>query len=102
MLQNSGTVVLLIAVTGEASAVVSITATLPTLLVQCKFSRDFEREGDDFAFDYLQQRNIPAESLTALLVRMEKKPDASGGALSYLSNHPATRERAERARCALI
>ena len=100
VLQNSGTVVLLIAVTGDVSAVVSITATLPTLLVQSKYSRDFEREADDFAFDYLQQRNIPAESLTALLVRMEKKPDASGGAMSYLSSHPATRERAERARAA--
>ena len=100
VLQNSGTVVLLIAVTGDVSAVVSITATLPTLLVQSKYSRDFEREADDFAFDYLKQRNIPAESLTALLVRMEKKADASGGVMSYLSSHPATKERAERARAA--
>ncbi len=68
--------------------------------VQLNIHCDFEREADDFAFDYLKQHNIPAESLTALLVRMENKSDASGGAMSYLSSHPATRERAERARAA--
>ncbi len=100
VLQDSGTLVVVVAVTGDISSVISLTAALPTLLVQSAYSRDFEREADDFAFDYLKQRNIPADSLTAILVRMEKKADASGGVLDYLSSHPATKERAERARAA--
>jgi len=98
VLQDSATVLVVIAVTGDISSVVSLTAALPALLVQSKYSRDFEREADDFAFDYLKRRAIPAESLTAILLRMEKKTGASGNFPDYLSSHPATKERAERSR----
>jgi len=100
VLQDSGTVVVLIAITGDVSSVISLTAALPNVLVQSKYSRDFEREADDYAFAYLKQRNIPADTLTAILVRMEKKSGESGGVMDYLSTHPATKERAERARAA--
>ena len=98
VLQDSATTLVLIAITGDISSVISLTAALPSLLVQSKYSRDFEREADDFAFDYLKQNKVPPEALTAILVRMEKKDGASGNVLDYLSSHPATKERAERAR----
>ena len=98
LLQDSATALVVIAVTGDIGSVVSLGAALPALLVQSKYSRDFEREADDFAFDYLRRRAIPTESLTAILLRMEKKAGRSGSFPDYLSSHPATQERAERAR----
>jgi Zn-dependent protease with chaperone function len=98
VLQDSATALVVIAVTGDIGSVVSLTAALPALLVQSKYSRDFEREADDFALDYLKRRAIPAESLTAILLRMEKKAGAPGSFPDYLSSHPATKERAERSR----
>lgn len=98
VLQHSGTALVVIAVTGDIGSLVSVTAALPALLVQSKYSRDFEREADDFAFDYLKRRGIPTESLTAILLRMEQKAGASHNGPDYLSSHPATQERAERSR----
>ena len=98
VLQDSATALVIIVVTGDIGSVVSLTAALPALLVQSKYSRDFEREADDFALDYLKRRAIPAESLTAILLRMEKKAGSSGKLPDYLSSHPATQERAERSR----
>jgi len=98
VLQDSATVLVVIAVTGDIGSIISLTAALPALLVQSRYSRNFEREADDFAFDYLKQRAIPAESLTAILRRMEKKAGASGKFPDYLSSHPTTQERAERSR----
>lgn len=98
VLQDSAMVLVAVAVTGDISSVISLGAALPGLLVQSKYSRDFEREADDFAVDYLKRRGMPTDSLAAILLRMEKKAGRSGNAPDYLSSHPSTRERAERFR----
>jgi len=98
VLQDSASALVVIAVTGDIGSVVSLTAALPALLVESKYSRDFEREADDFAFDYLKRRAIPTASLTAILLRMEKNTGASRNVPDYLSSHPATQERTERSR----
>lgn len=100
VLQDSSTALLVIALTGDIGSVVSLTAALPALLLQSKYSRDFEREADDFAFAYLTRRGIPAQSLAELLLRMEQQAGAAGNLPNYLSSHPATEERAERSRVA--
>lgn len=98
LLQDSATLLVLVAVTGDIGSMVSLGAALPNLLLQSKYSRDFEREADDFAFAYLKRHSIAPESLTAILLRMEKKFGASGA--SYWSSHPSAQERAERSRAA--
>jgi predicted Zn-dependent protease len=100
VLQDSATVVVMIAVTGDISSIISVSALLPNMIVQSKYSRDFEREADDFAFDYLKRRNVSPEALTAILVRMEKNHASSNTLLDYVSSHPATKERAARANAA--
>jgi predicted Zn-dependent protease len=100
VLQDSAMALVVIAVTGDIGSLVSVTAALPALLVQSKYSRDFEREADDFAFEYLKRRGIPTESLVGILLRMEKQPGAAGHIPDYLSSHPAALERAERSRAA--
>ncbi|MBI5110091.1 MAG: M48 family metallopeptidase, partial [Rhodocyclales bacterium] len=98
VLQDSATALVVIAVTGDIGSLVSLTAALPALVLQSKYSRDFETEADDFARAYLARRGIPVDALTAILLRMEQKAGRSNSAPDYLSSHPATRERVERAR----
>ena len=98
VLQDSATALLIAVTIGDLTSLTSLAAAAPTLLLQAKFSRDFEREADDFALEYLARRGIPPETFAAILQRMEEKGPGGKDAPDYLSTHPATRERIERAR----
>jgi len=100
LLQDSATVLLIAAVTGDLTSIVSLASALPAILLQAKYSRDFEREADEFALDYMKSHGIPPESFGAILLRMEERRGAAADIPDYLSTHPATRERAERSRVA--
>jgi predicted Zn-dependent protease len=104
VLQNSVATLLMATVTGDILSVTSLSATLPTALIDAKFSRDFEREADDAAVADLSKEGIPVSSYTAILQRLQaqldaKTKDAAKGEKpyhNYLSTHPATRERINR------
>ena len=91
LLQNSATAVLFAALTGDLTGVTALSGALPTVLVQAKYSRDFEREADEFAFRYLDQKGIDSGVLSGLLLRLEE----GGGAdvPGWLSTHPSSKER---------
>ena len=97
VLQDSVTALLVAVTVGDLTSLTSLAAAAPTLLLQAKFSRDFEREADDFALAHLARRGIPQEMFAAILQRMEDKRPAGTDAADFLSSHPATRERIERA-----
>lgn len=98
VLQNSAAAVFVALAVGDLSSLTSLAAALPTLLLQFKYSREFELEADDFALELLAARGIPGAKLAALLERIEAKRDAGTPGTEYLSTHPDTRKRAERAR----
>lgn len=98
VLQDSVAALLIAVTLGDLTSLTSLAAAAPTLLLQAKFSRDFEREADDFALAYLARRGIAPEMFAAILQRMEEKRPAGMDAVDFLSSHPATRERIERAR----
>lgn len=78
------------AVFGDASAIV---ANIPTLLLDLKYSRDAEREADDYAIAMMKKNGIP---LTQLVGSFEKLQAAAGNGdevSPYLSSHPPTDER---------
>ncbi len=100
LLQDSATVLLVAAVTGDLTSIASLASALPAMLLQAKYSRDFEREADEFALDTMKRHGIPAESFAAILLRIEQRRGAAANVPDYLSTHPATRERAERSRAA--
>ena len=77
------------ALSGDVS---SIVAGIPTIMLDLKYSRDAEREADDYAIAMLKANGIGLSHLTALF---EKIGDASEGA-PYLSSHPPVSERIER------
>lgn len=78
---------------GDVSTVVAI---LPPLLLDLKYSRDVEREADDYAIAMLLQNGIALEHLAQVFVALGKLDEGT----PYLSSHPASTERVERIRAA--
>jgi predicted Zn-dependent protease len=79
---------------------------LPTLLLQSGYSRDFEDEADSYAFQRLKAVGVSPRNLAEILERLEAsrgkgtqggKPDQGERTFDYLSTHPATARRIERA-----
>lgn len=93
ILQDSATSLLIVFVTGDPS---SILGAIPTGLLLTKYSRDFEREADDFALQYLDRRGIDSKAFSDILLRMDRERPASRDIPSFLSTHPSTEERARR------
>lgn len=95
VLQSSITGLLMIVLTGDVGSVSSLAATLPTVLVDTKFSRAFESEADTYAVELLTQNGIDSVHLGNILARM--KADAGDDPVpGFLSTHPATDERVKQ------
>ena len=107
LLQGS---VVALAMTWYIGDVSSTLAMMPTLLLQTNYSRDFERQADDFAIHTLQINHIDPMHLANLFKKLEafaetaakqeKKPPANEKAAQanidisdYLMTHPAMAER---------
>ncbi|WP_455205336.1 M48 family metallopeptidase [Kaarinaea lacus] len=104
VLQNSAISLIIAAVVGDITSISSIAATLPTILIHTKYSRQFETEADDYAFEFMQKNQVDTIHFANIMVRMEKsnsdgksrtdsKDKDSTEILDYLSSHPATSER---------
>lgn len=96
VLQNSASGLIIAAVGGDVFSSSSFAATFPTLLIQTKFSRDFEREADDYSVHYLKAHAIPTQRLADILTRLTEAHHGQADSVDYLSTHPATRERVEQ------
>lgn len=102
LLQNSSVALVIATLTGDLTSVTTLGATLPTALINAKFSRSFETEADDGAVDYLHQAGIPPRSYAEFLARMETERSQAGRragvaaappGVEYLSSHPDTKKR---------
>ncbi len=98
LLQNSMTVLVVSAVTGDIASISNLASTVPTLLIDAKYSRDFEREADAAVAAYLKDRNIAPQRYAEILGRLQeeldrKMPGGEAPAKTYLSTHPPTAER---------
>ncbi|MCQ8116453.1 M48 family metallopeptidase [Methylomonas rosea] len=84
----------------------SLLAVAPTVLLETRYSRDFERRADAFAAELLRGNGIPVSRLADILEKLEaahqtaapKQLAESVEALDYLSSHPNTEERIKRLR----
>lgn len=100
-----------IAMTWWLGDVSSLLASAPAALIGAKYSRDMEREADDYGKSLLMRQGLSACEMGRLLEKMEaklitslakpsntsehsqKNTDQVNQALDYLSSHPATPER---------
>ena len=92
LLQNSATSILMLALVGDISSASVLVASVPTVLVQAKHSRQFETEADDYAYAWLDRAGIDRRNFGAILGRLEEKYGGAG-VPSWLSSHPPTAQR---------
>jgi Zn-dependent protease with chaperone function len=119
LLEQSASAMILGAVLGDVSGVGSLVAAAPILLVRLSYSRGDEEEADDYALALLPQIGLSpsllADALEAIsnsactfdeaaaeggAEKCNRMHIARGGLSSYLSTHPDTATRIERARAA--
>jgi len=94
MLESSALSALLSWYVGDVN---TVAVTAPASLLNAKYSRDFEREADDYAVAVMQLNGIPPGALADILERMNEAHEGKSGP-AYLSTHPATAERLARFR----
>jgi Zn-dependent protease with chaperone function len=99
LLQNS---IVSLIVTWYVGDISSLVAAAPTALLQAKYSRDLEREADDYAAGVLRANGLPLSHLADILQRLDTTHrltrDGAADSFDYLASHPATAERLERLR----
>ena len=106
-LQSSMMTTVVLLVTGDVSSVSSIIYSLPTLLMELAYSRQFENEADDAAYRFLTDNNIDPEYFARIMQRLEdfpgkrenteaKEKTSPTKLFPYLTTHPATAERIQR------
>ena len=98
LLQDSAIAVLVAAVSSDAASLGVAVAGMPVLVAQAKYSRDFEAEADEFAFTLLKSRGYSPSAFADLMERLSRHRRGSEGAFAFLSTHPVSEERIQRAR----
>mgnify|MGYP003666556859 CR=1 FL=1 len=78
---------------GDVSSVAATAASVPILLTELGYSRDFEKEADAFAVQALHRAGIAPTRLAEILQRL-----APGEHSDYLATHPPTPERSKAIR----
>lgn len=80
----------------------SLLATVPAMMVQASYSRDMEREADEYAARTLSLNGLSPCLLPDILQKLEAahakrqadaRKDKGGSVMDYLASHPATQER---------
>ncbi len=92
LLQNSMTALFMAGALGDLTSVTSLSVTIPTLLVQNRYSREFERHADRYAIDQLKQQQISPQALSRILTLLHQN-SPKDSQYSYLSSHPSLSER---------
>ena len=93
LLQNSAAVLVIANITGDITSLTALSAGMPTLLLETKYSRVFETEADEFAMEYMRAHDIPLEYFARILLRMEEATGYGSSTHNYLASHPATSDR---------
>jgi len=92
LLQDSMTALFMAGLLGDIASVTSLSVALPTVLVETRYSRQFELEADRYAVALLDKQNIPVEHFTRILTLLEQSHGLNTE-FDYLSSHPATDKR---------
>ena len=98
-LQAAGLAALAAALFGDATSITSLATALPVALLQSGYSREFETEADDYAFQRLREVGLSPKAFADIMLLLEKSRQKAtgGGTRDYLSTHPATAKRIQRA-----
>ncbi|CAB5137807.1 hypothetical protein D3OALGB2SA_4044 [Olavius algarvensis associated proteobacterium Delta 3] len=92
LFQNAGVFLLISLLVGDVTSVTSMAATMPTLLIESGYSRDFEEEADLFAGEYMTQKGWGTRPFRDILQSMAKEVGDSE-VPSFFLTHPGTDDR---------
>jgi predicted Zn-dependent protease len=100
VLQSS--IVILVAATIVGDAATLGVSGVPAVLAQARYSRELESEADEFAFQLLRKHDISPEYFASFMTKMAQSANKGEARQqsNFLSTHPITSERIERARAA--
>lgn len=98
VLRNSGALIVVSTVTGDLSTLSTFSGTLPFLLLQYGYAREFESEADAYARELLVAAKIEERHLADILQLLEDARPTTGTDFSYLSTHPSTKDRIQSLR----
>jgi len=90
-----GTIVLLDGLVQMLGDTAGLAANVPVLLSALSYSRDMEREADDFALAFLRANGMTPAPLIGLFQELEKL-EGKDRRTGFLSTHPALGERSRR------
>lgn len=94
LIQSSAVGALATLLLGDVSAVI---ANVPTVLLDMKYSRDVEREADDYAIALFKANGMSRQKLAYVFEKLGQQESAGANAIApYLSSHPASAERVGR------
>jgi predicted Zn-dependent protease len=87
--------IIVYSIAGDASAVERLAAANAAGLAAMSFSRDQEREADTLGLELVRRAGLDPSGLERLMGELADDDGAIGAALSFVSTHPASAERAE-------
>ncbi|MCA1323203.1 M48 family metallopeptidase [Herbaspirillum sp. alder98] len=90
LLQSSAVGAVATVLFGDVSAVL---ASVPAVLVDMKYSRDFEREADDYAIAMFSANGLPRQKLASVFEKLDGMSAGRQQPAPYLSSHPSNEER---------
>lgn len=99
LFEDSMLAALVFGITGDTSSFAQTAAALPVLLISSGYSRDFEREADDYALELMDDQGIATQRFADILGRLEHERDAQDMPFEvpgFLSSHPLTDERIQQ------
>jgi Zn-dependent protease with chaperone function len=92
IVQSSAVGAVVTVIFGDVSAIV---ANIPTIMLDMKYSRDAERQADDYAIAMLKANGISPSVMADGFEKLKTRDDAVS---PYLSTHPSTQERIDHIR----
>ncbi|UCG79085.1 MAG: M48 family metallopeptidase [Nitrospirota bacterium] len=98
ILQSSAVGVAVATITGDAASLSVAVTGLPMMLAQTKFSREFEAEADEFAFELLKEHDIDPDAFATLMEKLVDDEEDKFRQMSFISSHPLTSDRIKAAR----
>ena len=105
VIQDSMVTVLFVMISGDVTSASGVIFTIPALLLEFAYSREFETEADDFAYQFLVDHQIETQHFANIMLRLMDKEKAenhrdeegqSDDSPSYFSTHPQTGQRIKR------
>lgn len=101
VVQDSVLAALLVLITGDMTSASSMVIAAPVLLLELSYSREFENEADNFAYNFLDLNDIDTNYFAQIMELLSDREDRTNvsepeGVSSFLSTHPATQKRIHR------